>query len=178
MPKGYLATSSSRGMVPWGTARALLERARGYWIATTDPDGRPHLVQQWGAWLDDRFHFEGSPETRWARNLARDPRVAMSVERGTEIVIVYGPVEADVRPERALAERLAKVYGAKYARTYGYRPKPTAWDEGGLFVLRPTKALAWDVKTFSRSPTRFLFQTTVPRNPRRSRDGAPASRSS
>ena len=160
MPTGYIATRSSRGMVSWRRTRVLLEGAGRYWIATTDADGRPHLVQQWGAWLDDCLYFEGSPKTRWARNLARDARLAVSVERGTEIVILEGIAEAIARPERALAERISRTYGTKYGRTYRYRPKPDQWDENGLYVLRPAKAFAWDVKTFSRSPTRFVFSRT------------------
>ena len=157
MPKGYISAKSARGMVPWPRAEKLLEAASGYWLATTDPDGAPHLVQQWGAWIDGRWHFEGSGETRWARNLARESRVTMSVERGSEIVIVYGTVTVGKSPSREFGERLARAYASKYGRTYKYRPKPTAWDEGGLFTLAPSKALSWDVKRFGQSPTRFLF---------------------
>jgi hypothetical protein len=157
MPKGYISAKGNSGMVPWSRAQELLERANGYWLSTTDPDGRPHLVQQWGAWLDGRWHFEGNAETRWARNVARESRVAMSVERGTEIVIVYGVVRAGRSPSPEFGARLAREYARKYGRTHNYRPKPTAWDEGGLYTLEPDKALSWDVKTFGKSPTRFLF---------------------
>jgi hypothetical protein len=157
MPKGYIAGRSASGMVPWSRVEELLEGASGYWLSTTDPDGAPHLVQQWGAWLDGKWYFEGSDETRWARNVSREPRVAMSVERGSEIVIVYGTVAVGRAPSPEFGQRLAKTYAAKYGRTYHYRPKPTAWDEGGLYTLTPAKALSWDVKRFSKSPTRFLF---------------------
>ncbi len=95
--------------------------------------------------------------TRWARNLARDPRAVMSVERGSEIVIVYGAVTLGARAEGAVLQRMARAYGAKYGRRYGYRPKATQFEERGINALVPAKALSWDVKTFSRSPTRFLF---------------------
>ncbi len=157
MPTGYITTRSSRGMVPWSRAVALLERASGYWLATTDPDGRPHLVQQWGAWVDDRLFFEGSPETRWARNLARDQRAVVSVERGSKIAIVYGRVTLGARAERSVLERVARAYAAKYGRGYGYRPKATQFEERGINALSPSKVLSWDVKTFGKSPTRFLF---------------------
>jgi hypothetical protein len=58
--------------------------------------------------------------------------------------------------ERPIAERIVKQYGAKYGRTYKYRPKPEQWEKGG-YVLLPTKILAWNVRGFPRSVTRYLF---------------------
>jgi len=144
-------------MVPWSRVRDLLETNLGYWLATTDPDGRPHLVQQWGAWVEDRWWFEGSPQTRWARNLSRDPRAVMSLERGSEIVIVYGTVRLGAPTSEAVAQRIARSYVAKYGREFGYRPTAEAIQERGMNSLTPSKALSWDVKRFSRSPTRFRF---------------------
>ncbi len=155
--EGYLTTKGDRGMLAWRDVSAVLERATRYWLATTDRDGRPHLVQQWGAWLEDRLYFEGSPRTRWARNLARDTRVAFGADRGPVVVAVEGAVEQVSRPERALAQRIAKTYGRKYARTFGYKPTPEQWKEGGLWAARATKVLAWDLKDFGRSMTRFVF---------------------
>ena len=159
MPEGYLSTRSARGMVSWPRVRLLLETNVGYWLATTDPDGRPHLVQQWGAWIDDRWWFEGSPETRWARNLARDPRAVMSVEHGSEIVIVYGTVTLGATITPAIAQRVARSYVKKYGRKYDYRPTAAEMVERGMNALLPSKALSWDVKRFSQSPTRFRFSS-------------------
>lgn len=144
-------------MVAWRDAEAALEKATRYWISTTNEDGRPHLIQQWGAWVDGAFYFEGSAETRWARNVARDPRMSVSADNGTVVVILEGRVEIVLRPDRALAEEVATIYARKYARTFHYRPKPDRWDEGGLWAMRPEKAFAWDVKRFGTSLTRFRF---------------------
>jgi hypothetical protein len=156
LPPGYLSAKGRAGMVAWQRAEELLERAQGFWLATTNADGRPHLVQQWGAWVDAQLYFEGSPDTRWARNLARDPRCAVSVEHGSEVVILEGTVERGHRPPRPVAEAIAKTYGRKYGRVYGYRPKPEQYDEG-LHLFRPTVGFAWDVRTFGKSLTRFAF---------------------
>jgi len=83
LPASYSVPKGDRGMTAWEGARAMLERARGYWLATIGADGAPHVVQQWGAWVDDRWYFEGGAETAWARNLVREPRIVMSVERGS-----------------------------------------------------------------------------------------------
>lgn len=156
MPKGYGVPRTKRGMLPWDAARKMLEVARSYWLVTIDPDGKPHVVGQWGAWVDDRWYFEGGPETRWARNLAREPRVAMSIEHGTSAVIVEGRASRLPSVERGLSERITKQYGAKYGRIYKYRPKPEQWDTGG-YALMPSKVLAWDVRSFPRSATRYRF---------------------
>src|SRR5437867_3708474 len=114
MPAGYGVPKSASGMVPWGTTRTLLERARSYWLVTTDPDGKPHLVGQWGAWIDDRWYFEGGEDTKWPRNVAREPRIAMGAESGTRAVMVEGRAARVPSVERSTSERIAKQYGAKY----------------------------------------------------------------
>jgi hypothetical protein len=156
MPAGYKVPRGATGMVPWATTRSVLERAQSHWLVTVDPDGRPHLVGQWGAWIDDRWYFEGGTDTRWARNLEREPRIAMGVERGTFAVMVEGRAARVPAVDRPTAVRITGQYGRKYGRIYKYRPKPEQW-EGGGFVLTPAKVFAWDVRGFPRSVTRYLF---------------------
>ena len=157
MPTGYGVPKTARGMVPWPVTRALLERARSYWLVTVNPDGAPHLVGQWGAWIDDRWYFEGGADTKWARNVAREPRIAMGVEHGTSAVMVEGRAERVGSVDRPTAIRITKQYGAKYGRVYSYRPKPEQW-EGGGYVLTPMKIFSWDVRGFPRTVTRYLFE--------------------
>ena len=156
MPKDYGVPKTAAGMLPWAKTRGILEKTQAYWLVTIDPDGKPHLVGQWGAWIDDRWYFEGGAETKWARNVARDPRVAMGAEQGTSAVMVEGRAERLASVDRATATRITKQYGTKYGRTYKYRPKPEQWEKGG-YVLRPSKILAWDVRGFPRTTTRYLF---------------------
>ncbi|HET9809842.1 MAG TPA: pyridoxamine 5'-phosphate oxidase family protein, partial [Candidatus Limnocylindria bacterium] len=91
-------------MLAWSDVEKILHGGRYYWIATTDADGRPHLVQQWAAWVDDHLYFEGSERTRWARNLARDARVAFGTQVGTRGVFGQGTVDV----MRGVAPDLAK----------------------------------------------------------------------
>jgi Pyridoxamine 5'-phosphate oxidase len=156
MPKGYGVPADARGMLPWNATRTLLERARSYWLVTVDADGKPHLVGQWGAWIDDRWYFEGGADTKWARNLSRDPRIAMGAERGSTAVMVEGLAERLGSIDRPTAVRITRQYGKKYGPIYEYRPKPEQWDRGG-YVLRPRKVFAWDLRGFPRTTTRYLF---------------------
>lgn len=47
-------------------------------LATSLPDGSPHTVPLWIGVEDGRLAFLTSPGSRKARNLARDPRLAIS----------------------------------------------------------------------------------------------------
>ena len=155
VPAGYQPPGGEERLLPWQHARRRLEEARHYWVATVRPDGRPHVTPIWGVWLDDAFYFDGSPETRRHRNIAHNPAVAVHLEDGADVVIVEGVAEAVADPPRSLTERLAAAYSAKYA-ALGYAPEPDTWDRGGLYRMRPRKALAWT--QFPDDMTRWLFE--------------------
>lgn len=152
MPKGYGVPSAKKGMLPWSHAEERLEKAKNYWISTTRPDGRPHAVPLWGAWVDGAFYFEGGPDTRRGRNLAANPAVVVHTESGDDVVIVEGVAEEVPNPDRSFAVRLADAFAAKYA---GYRPDPDSWQGGGLYMVRPRLALAWS--EFPKNATRWQF---------------------
>jgi PPOX class probable F420-dependent enzyme len=59
--------------------RTLLEAPNFVHLATLLPDGSPHSVTVWAGLEDGRVAFFTQPQSRKARNLARDPRVAISV---------------------------------------------------------------------------------------------------
>jgi PPOX class probable F420-dependent enzyme len=59
--------------------RRLFDGANYAHIATLLPDGAPHSVPLWVALEGDRIAVLTSPGSRKARNLARDPRVAISI---------------------------------------------------------------------------------------------------
>ncbi len=59
--------------------RALLEGPNFGHVATLLPDGAPHSVAVWIGLRDDHPLFFTQPASRKARNLARDPRVPVSV---------------------------------------------------------------------------------------------------
>ena len=59
--------------------RALFEAANYAHLATVLPGGGPHTVPVWAGIEDGKIAFLTSPNSRKARNLAADPRVAISV---------------------------------------------------------------------------------------------------
>lgn len=156
LPPGYLA-GGAKGLLSWASVRHMLRTARYVWISTTGPDGAPHLVEQWCAWVEDTLYFEGSDRTRWARNLARDPRLAFGVQ--VDDRAAYGQAVVDVARglERDVADRIARQYAAKYGPDFGYRPAMDQYADGPVFRARPTKLIAFDVRRFNTSATRFTF---------------------
>jgi nitroimidazol reductase NimA-like FMN-containing flavoprotein (pyridoxamine 5'-phosphate oxidase superfamily) len=155
-PEGYLLPGQELTQLPWSWAVERLEKAQNYWFATVRPNGRPHTMPAWAVWLDGALYFEGSPETRRARNIAENPWISVHLESGSEVVVLEGRAAAHPKPDRALGERLAKAFGDKYGEgEFEYRPEPTQWDEGGLWRLRPRTAIGWS--TFNKDPTRWRW---------------------
>ena len=154
MPQGYGVPEDDTGLLEWSWAVERLAAAKNYWFHTTRPDGRPHAMPAWGAWVDGALYFDGSPETRRARNLAENSSIVVHLESGDEVVIVEGEAVYQGRPSREIAEQLAAALAAKYGPTY--EPAPDTWDEGGLWRVRATVAFGWT--TFPTNVTRWRFR--------------------
>lgn len=43
------------------------------WLATTNPDGTPHVMPLGTIWMDDAYYFTSGPDTRKTKNLADSP---------------------------------------------------------------------------------------------------------
>ncbi len=151
MPKSYsLCGPASGQFLPWRWANQRLQRSRNYWVATTRPDGRPHVMPVWGVWLDGRFYFSSDRRTRKARNLTANPRVVVHLESGDDAVILEG-----VGERVTLRRTITTVDDAYYAK---YRIRfTTIAGQVGLYAVRPRVAFAWRERDFNRSATRWLF---------------------
>lgn len=154
LPKGYVDNPVS--FVDWEWVAAQMDGSKNYWLCSVRPDGRPHVVPRWGAFLDNKFYYDGSPETRHARNIINNPRVSLHLESGSQVIIMEGTSHPAGKPDQKFAKRLAKAIGNKY-KDMGYAPKPNQWDEGGLYIFTPRQCIAWTV--FYENPTKFIFET-------------------
>jgi PPOX class probable F420-dependent enzyme len=95
--------------------RALFDGANIGHVATLLPDGAPHSVPVWVGLEGDRIAFLTGPGSRKARNLERDPRVAISVtdhERPFVMAQIRGRVVERVEgdPAWVVIDRLAEKY--------------------------------------------------------------------
>ncbi len=163
-PTGYGVPPTTDGVLMWQAVESELVAARHYWLASTRPDGRPHVVPRWGVWVDDRFYYDGAPTTRHSRNVERNPAAVLHLESGSRVVIVEGSSYASHADPAGLGLRLSAAFG-KY-HDQDYRPEADAWagpDGGGLRVLVPRTALAWF--TFPADATRFRFPPRRPPAP-------------
>lgn len=146
LPPGYKITE--RTMV-WDVVRRRLEEADHYWIATTRPDGRPHVVPVDGVWLDGVWFFGGHPDTVHQRNLRQNPEIVLHLEDALRAVILEGRARWLV-PTVRRARELAAVSRTKY----GWAPPPDSY-RGGLWQVTPRRVLAWN--SVAEDPTRFSF---------------------
>jgi pyridoxamine 5'-phosphate oxidase-like protein len=98
----------------WQRAVTQLEDTSGRrtcWLATTDPDGRAHVAGIGALWVDGKFYFTSGPGTRKSRNLAHDPRCAISVGLADMDLVVEG--EASKVTDEATLVHLAERYAAQ-----------------------------------------------------------------
>jgi pyridoxine/pyridoxamine 5'-phosphate oxidase len=133
-----------------------LQDAHSYWLATTRLDGRPQVIPVWGIWFDGKLLFGTSTGSRKARNLARNPAIAIHLESGDDVVILEG--SADELSDAALFARYADAYDAKYT----IRPSDGAESDGITYVVRPLRVLAWLERDFLKTPTRWTFARDSP----------------
>ena len=99
--------------IPWSRALEALESAEAQkqtpFLATTRPDGRPHVAGVGAIWDNGKIYVVSGPTTRKSRNLARNPNCAVSMSL-TGIDLVIEGKAARVTDDATL-QRLAKRYG-------------------------------------------------------------------
>ncbi|MCI0395764.1 MAG: pyridoxamine 5'-phosphate oxidase family protein [Chloroflexi bacterium] len=154
---GILDAQSGQGLLPWSWATERLARALNYWIATTRPDGQPHMTPVWGVWLDDTFYFSTGRRSRKARNLAVNPRCVVCPEHADDPVILEGVAERVTNP--ALLRQVADAFSQKYQ----WSMEPTQegvhdehGNEGPVFAIHPQVAFAFSDDLVG-SATRWIF---------------------
>jgi PPOX class probable F420-dependent enzyme len=134
------------------------------WLTTLNADGSPHVTGVGGLWAHGAFWFETGAETRKGRNLARDPRCALSVAVHEFDLVIEG--EATKVDDPALVAELARrwsddgwpveVDGTGLALTAEYSAQsagPPPW-----YVYRLTARAAVAVETVApNGATRWRF---------------------
>jgi hypothetical protein len=135
--------------VPWSKALEALEHGKQAgngtaFLATTRPDGRPHVAGVGAIWDDGRVWIVSGPETRKSRNLAERPAcsIALSFE-GLDLVIEG---HAERVTDGATLERIAARYaeGGWPARvedgafTYDYSAPSAGPPPWYVYAITPT----------------------------------------
>jgi hypothetical protein len=148
---GLSRAEDGDGLLPWTWAVERLERAHNYWVATSRPDGSPHLAAVWGLWHDGAFHFSTGGRSRKARNLAAKPRCVVTPEHAEESVVVEGVASPTSDP--ATLSALMAAYRHKYGTGF---PDPA---HNPVFTVRPQVAFGISEREglFTTTATRWVF---------------------
>jgi hypothetical protein len=110
---GYGISTDPALLLPWSYAQRRLTEAHNYWVATTGPDGAPHVAAVWAVFVDGAVCFSTGARSRKARNLAADPRCVVTPEGAAEAVVVRGVARLLVSPS-AQRDRASAAYETKY----------------------------------------------------------------
>jgi len=153
MPGGYLAgaTSAPGERMPWRRVEELLVTSRNYWVCTTRPDGRPHTAPVWGVWLYARFLFSTGRGSRKAKNIAKNPNVAVHVEAIGEAVTIEGRAE-EIDDDAALS-RFVEAYNPKYSWDFTLESLRSL---GVVYDVRPRVCLSF-TEDLAETATRWTF---------------------
>lgn len=149
--EGYGIPAHRKGMLAWKRVSEQLLKSRNYWVGTTRPDGRPHVVPVWGVWLDEALYFGTDRRSRKARNVATNSGMVIHLESGDDAVILEGVAEEI--SERSVVGRIDEAYVAKYKMRLTEAPGKLV-----IYAFRPRAAFAWRERDFPRSATRWRFQ--------------------
>ena len=134
--------------IPWSRALEALESFGGSeqrsFLATTRPDGRPHLAGVGALWDHGRVYVVSGEGTRKSRNLAENPACVISMSLKDMDLVIEGRAER-VTDDETL-QRLAKRYaeGGWPARvedgafTYDYSAPSAGPPPWALYEITPT----------------------------------------
>ncbi len=152
---GYGLPKAKKGLLPWKWAEDRLIESRQYWIATTRPDGRPHVMIVWALWTDGVLYFSTGSQSRKAQNLARNLHCIMCTDKADEAVILEGVVEAEKNVERI--REFLQLYEKKYKFDMSGMADGMLTLKEPVFYLRPEKAFGLWEKKFDTTATRWVF---------------------
>jgi len=146
---GIKGPEEGKGLLPWKWAEERLEKAHNFWVASTRPDGRPHVMPVWAVWMDGALYFSTGAKSRKARNLRANPSCAVCAEHARGQMVIEGTAR------RLSGSKLWKRFAAVYEKKYdfdmsGYSSEP-------FYVVRPQTVFGLWEKDFVGGATRWKF---------------------
>lgn len=154
---GLADAKGGRGLLPWKWAEERLEKGTTYFIATSDPSGKPHVMPVWGVWLNDAFFFSTGNQSRKARNLSVNARCSVA----TDIDFKRRPKKGDIKDTIILEGEAELINDARIRKKFSaiYQDK-YAWDmegfDGPIYRVRPIVVFGFASK-FNQTATRWKF---------------------
>ena len=115
-----------------------LDQEGNIWLATTRPDGRPHLTPIWFVYVRNRFWIGTGRDNVKTRNVASNPAVSVALEDGDDPVVAEGTVTIH---HEARPDDVVDAFQAKYDWDITVSPD----SDIGIVTL-------WEI-----TPTKWLF---------------------
>lgn len=120
-------------------------------LATTRADGSPHVVPLWFVWREEAVYVSCRRDSATWRNVERDPRVALSFDRGRGWrdyagIVLFGRAEPLV-PEHPTLRGLMSAWFEKYRLMLaggGFREYADQVEHPGMLRVRAERVAAWD----------------------------------
>ncbi len=160
--------------IPWTKVRGRLDQGwtqapgtdgpdrHTSWLATTNPDGSPHVMPLGVPWVDGALYFNAGPGPRKAKNIAVDARCVITVATHPFDIVVEG--EAVKVTDGPKLQRIADAYtaegweptvrdGALYAEFSAPAAGPPPWD---VYQVTPKTVFALGMAE-PFGATRFRF---------------------
>jgi PPOX class probable F420-dependent enzyme len=128
-----------------GELAAFLAGAWTARVATTSPDGWPHVVPLWFVWMQGTLLVNTTRGNRTVRNLEADPRAAVSIDDGERYDELRGAVLRGDLVEAADDDgSLTAAFGAKYFG--GNQPHFASWRNRFFLRMEPQRISSWDFR--------------------------------
>lgn len=151
---GTLGPTEGTGLLPWSWAEERLVRSHDFWLATTRPDGRPHLMPVWGVWRDGALWFGCAVGSRKTLNLQANPTCSAATDNAQEPVVIEGQAMPITDMDELRASLAAE--NAKYGTQIG--EEMIDLEHNTWFRLAPRWAFGLVEADFQGSPTRWVFE--------------------
>jgi hypothetical protein len=150
IPASYGFTTSTPHTPPtWDSVIERIRTSRNYWICSISSDGYPHALPVWGIWVEDHLYFVTKRASKKGRNLLANPKIAVHLESGDDVVSFQGTV-IEVTDQARLTQ-IAAVYAGKYKGDQIYP------DIEVVFELLPRLAFTWLERNYHETATRWQF---------------------
>src|SRR5260221_2940749 len=116
--------------------RQQMQSERNIWMATTRPDGRPHVAPLWFVWHEDRVYvMTGGVKLA---NVRHNGLAVLNMEDGNRVVIVEGTARIVSQ-----ADPLFEIVAALFHQRYGWDIHDSV-DRNELIEITPVKVIAWN----------------------------------
>jgi Pyridoxamine 5'-phosphate oxidase len=130
-------------------------------VATSLPDGSPHVVPLWFVWRDEALYVSARRTSITWSNVEHDPRLALTFHRGRkwdELVgaVLYGRADP-LSPAHPALHGVMSAWYEKYRALLGgeaFRRFAEQVEDPGMLRVRPERMAQWDNRPREKAPGR------------------------